>query len=218
MYLCEGGVQVVTLLEANAVRLTLQGQVYDLARVESANGTRFAAGTLVWSIQSEGIFEDDADAANPKILAKGCRLQSTFPASATTVSVITGTVSFGPHPALPENAVLLVELRDQNLAMGDPAAELAQVRIPMKGRASPVTFELPLDRSKLSAKVRPALSASITSGANRLFRLNNPVVIPELTNPAPVALALSPASRGKSATPPPAKPQNPPQNQARSAH
>jgi len=212
VYTCDGGATLTVLIETNAVRVMLNGQVFNLQAV--SDGAKYSDGAIVWLTDDKGeagVLEDHSNAANTKTLAKNCRLQSTFPSRAMPLSTLAGTVTFAKRPSLPEGAILLVELRDQNGSASGPAAELAEVQIPLKGCSSPVTFELKFDRAQLPTGVRAALLASISSGTKQLFLLKDPFPIPDLANPPPIALALSPVGHGKSHPPSAATPQNPPQ-------
>ena len=209
VYTCAGGTMLTVLLETNAVRVMLDERVYDLKALP--DGTKYSNGSTVWATDAKGetgTLEDDTDTAKPKALAQDCRLQSMLPLSATPPTTITGTVTFGKRPALPEDAVLVVELRNEHLLASDPATKLAEVTIPLKGHSFPVAFELKFDRSKIPGDARPALWASISSRDKRLFALKEPVAVPDLASPKPVALTLSPPSRSRSQEAPPAK--NPP--------
>ena len=202
-YLCAGGARVVILIETNATRLTLNDHVYSMKKVESESGAKYAEGSVVWSSTGEdGYLVDNADPANPKMLAEGCHLQSSFPILAPTNSSINGAATFGQHPTLPADAVLIVQLRDMTRDADDAAAVLAEERIPIGGRKSPISFALRYDPAKITATVPSAISASIAGRGKLLFVLVKAVTIPDITNPAPVRLALSRATSNKGQTPP----------------
>jgi uncharacterized lipoprotein YbaY len=210
-YLCAGGARVVILLETGAARLTLNDHIFNMKTVEpiTASTTKYAEGSVVWSSTGEdGFLVDNAHPAHPKMLAEECRLQSSFPAAASTGSSIEGSATFGPHPALPADAVLIVQLRDLTRDADDPAAVLAEERIPLGGRKSPVSFALRYDPAKITAKAPFGVSASIMGHSKLLFVLVKAVNLPDLANPASVRLALSRATPIKGQTP--AIPEAPP--------
>jgi uncharacterized lipoprotein YbaY len=214
-YLCAGGARIVILLETKAARLTLNGHIYNMKQVESESGTgsdtKYAAGLVVWSSTGEdGFLVDNADASHPKILAEECHLQSSYPPAAPTAGSINGTATFGSDPALPADAVLIVQLRDTSHDSDDPAAVVAEERIPIGGRAAPVSFAFKFDPSKATNKVPFAVSASITGHGKLLFVLVKAVTIPDISNPAPVHLALSRATSKKGQTPTSPVPEAPP--------
>jgi uncharacterized lipoprotein YbaY len=209
-YLCAGGARIVILLETKAARLTLNGHIYNMKQVESATSTKYAEGSVVWSSTGEdGFLVDNADSSNPKMLAEECHLQSSYPPAAPAPGSINGTATFRNASSLPADAVLIVQLRDPSHDPDDPAAVLAEERIPIGGRAAPISFALKFDPSKANGKIPFAVSASIRGQGKLLFVLVKAVSIPDITNPAPVHLALSRATtkRGQaSASPVPEAP------------
>jgi putative lipoprotein len=131
----------------------------------------------------------------------------TAPAAPASSSV-KGTATYGKSPALPPDAVLIVQLRDLNRDADDSAAVLAEQRIAMAGRKSPVSFAVNFDAAKIPAKVPFGVSASITGHGKLLFVLVRPVTIPDISGAAPVQLALSRATSNKGKMPP--SPEAPP--------
>jgi uncharacterized lipoprotein YbaY len=194
-YLCAGGARVVILFETTAARLTLNDRIFNMKLVESAATTKYAEGSVLWSSTGEdGFLVDNADPSHPKMLAEECHLQSSFPLAASTSSSIKGTATFGQHPALPADAVLIVQLRDLTRDSDDTAAAVAEERVPLGGRKSPVSFMLRYDPAKIRAKALYGVSASITGHGNLLFVVVKAVTLPDLANPAPISLALSRAT------------------------
>jgi uncharacterized lipoprotein YbaY len=203
-YLCAGGARIVILLETKAARLTLNGHVYSMKQVESGSGsgTKYVEGSVVWSSTGEeGFLVDNADSSNPKMLAEECHLQSSYPPVAPAAGAINGTATFGATPSLPADAVLIVQLRDPSHDPDDPAAVLAEERIPIGGRAAPISFALKFDPSKADRKIPFAISASIRGRGKLLFVLVKAVSIPDIANPAAVHLALSRATSKQGQTP-----------------
>jgi uncharacterized lipoprotein YbaY len=202
-YLCAGGARIVILIETSGARLTLNDHIFNMKVVESSSTTRYAEGSVAWSSTGEeGFLVDNTDPANPKMLAEGCHLQSSFPVVAPTTSSINGTATFGQHPALPADAILIVQLRDLTRDADDSAAVLAEERIPLGARKSPISFALRYDPAKITAKVPSGISASIIGHGKLLFVLVKAVTIPDITNPAPVRLTLSRTTSSEGQTPP----------------
>jgi uncharacterized lipoprotein YbaY len=206
-YLCAGGARIMILLENKAARLTLNGRIYNMKQFESApgSGTKYAEGTVVWSSTGEaGFLADNADSSNPKMLAEDCHLQSSYPSIAPAAGSINGTAAFGSTPSLPADAILIVQLRDPSHDPDDPAGVLAEERIPIGGRTAPISFALKFDPSKANREIPFAISASIRGHGKLLFVLVKAVAIPDITNPAPVHLALSRAisKKGQASTSP----------------
>jgi putative lipoprotein len=187
--------------------LTLNDQIYNLKQVDAASATKYAAGSVVWSnTGEEGFLVDNADPTHPKMLAEQCHLQSSYPPVASAPGSMKGTATFGSHPALPGDAVLIVQLRDLNKDADDAAAILAEERVPVGGRKSPIPFALTYDPAKITSKSPSAVSASITGRGKLLFVLLRPVTIPDIANPRPVSLALSRATSTIKAPPVPEAP------------
>ncbi len=210
-YLCAGGARIVILLETKAARLTLNGHIYNMKQVESASGTKYAEGSVVWSSTGEeGFLADSADSSQPKMLAEECHLQSSYPPVGPAAGSIGGAATFGSRPTLPGDAVLIVQLRDLSRDADDPAAVLAEERIPIGGRTAPISFELRFDPSKTTAKIPFAISASINGHGKLLFVLVKAVTIADIANPKPVHLALSRATTNTGKTAPPPVPEAPP--------
>jgi uncharacterized lipoprotein YbaY len=210
-YLCAGGARIVILLETKAARLTLNGHIYNMKQVESAVGTKYAEGSVVWSSTVEdGFLVDNAEPSNPKMLAEECHLQSSYPPVAPAAGSINGTATFGAAPSLPADAVLIVQLRDPGHDPDDPAAVLAEERIPIGSRAAPISFALKFDPSKADRKIPFAISASIRGRGKLLFVLVKAVTVPDITNPAPVHLVLSRATSKQGQTQSSPVPEAPP--------
>jgi uncharacterized lipoprotein YbaY len=210
-YLCAGGARIVILVETNAVRLTLNDHIYNMKQIEAVSGTKYAESSVVWSSTGEdGFLADQTDPANPKMLAEECHLQSSYPPAAPAVGSIQGTVTFGMHPSLPADSVLIVQLRVLTHDTDDPAAVIAEERIPIGGRVAPISFALRFDPTKIPAKIPSAISASITGRGKLLFVLVKAVTIPDITNPGPVRLALSRAISKTGQTTSPPVPEAPP--------
>jgi uncharacterized lipoprotein YbaY len=214
-YLCAGGARIVILLETKAARLILNGHVYTMKQVESDPGsgsdTKFGEGSVIWSSTGEeGFLVDNADSSHPKMLAEECHLQSSYPPVAPAAGSINGTASFGNASAMPADAVLIVQLRDPSHDPDDPAAVLAEERIPIGGRAAPISFALKFDPLKANGKIPFVVSASIRGRGKLLFVLVKAVSIPDITNPAPVHLALSRATSKQGQTPASPVPEAPP--------
>jgi uncharacterized lipoprotein YbaY/membrane-bound inhibitor of C-type lysozyme len=208
-YLCAGGARIVILIETKAARLTLNDHIYNMKQLETASGAKYAEGPVVWSSTGdEGFLEDASDPSRPRKLAEDCHLEGSYPLAASTSSSVKGTVRYGKNPALPPDAVLIVQLRDLNRDADDSAAVLAEQRIPMAGRKSPVSFAVDFDPAKIPAKVPFAVFASITGHGKLLFVLVSPVIIPDISARAPLQLALSRATSNKGKTPP--SPEAPP--------
>lgn len=161
----------------------VNGQVYNLKAVPDSSN--YSDGSIVWVTDSKGetgTLEDQSDSANPKTLAKDCRLQSAFPPVGSSPSAVTGavtgTVSFHSRKALPKDAVLLVQLQDVTHADA-PAPTIAEFKTTVGSRRSPIAFKLDFDPAKIDPKHAYALEARIVVDTQLLFV--NDTLYPVLT-------------------------------------
>ena len=113
----------------------------------------------------------------------------------TQDNVVSGTVTFRRANALPANSVLTVRIVDATRP--DAAATvIAEQRIDLNGRQSPVSFDLAYDRSRVQERNRYAVQAEIREGDRLLYITNtsNPVITQG--NPRNVELTLAPVGGG----------------------
>jgi uncharacterized lipoprotein YbaY len=192
IYQCSGGVQLVALVETDALRIMLSGQVYDLKKAESTgSNTKYSSGSIVWSTYVQtGTLEDDSDAAHPKILAKDCHLQSTFPPGSPANS-ISGTLSLALPKDLPPSAEIRVQLLD--LKPSDEQHKyVGEITLSAAGRKLPISFELKFDPQNIRSKDCCALYAEIRVDDKTEYATAKPQAVPDLTSPSPVKLELTP--------------------------
>jgi membrane-bound inhibitor of C-type lysozyme len=192
-YACVGGIRISVLLESREVRLISGGRVYNLKRVESASGEKYSDRTMVWSTKGdEGFLEDGTDAANPKIVAKDCRLESTYPPS-TPLRSIKGSVNF-TAATLPPNAELRITLVDLKHEPGGHAQDIGVTSFNIPGRRPPIPFELRFDPATASSRSCCAMGASVLVDGKIRYTTSKLVVIPDLSHPPAVALDLAPVN------------------------
>jgi putative lipoprotein len=105
-------------------------------------------------------------------------------------SVLSGTVAYRERIALPQDAVVQVQLSD--VSVQDAAAPvIAETTVKPEGRQVPLPFELRYDPSKLDPKRTYAVRATIRSGGQ--LRFTTTTVTPVLTqgNPSRADLMLT---------------------------
>lgn len=189
-YLCADGVQLSLLVEKNAVRLTLKGQIYNLNQAEAATGAKYSSGPVSWTTDGgndNGTLKDETDPGNPTWLAKDCQLQSTFPPTGTAAGTVTGTVSYRERVSLPAGAILIVELQDVTLADA-PAPTIAKTETKVGKRQVPLPFRLTFDPAKIDPKHTYAIEARILANGRLLF--TNDTLYPVLTQGHPAKADL----------------------------
>jgi len=122
-----------------------------------------------------------ACAQNPKPSAEG--------------SVLSGTVAYRERIALPQDAVVQVQLSD--VSVQDAAAPvIAETTVKPEGRQVPLPFELRYDPSKLDPKRTYAVRATIRSGGQ--LRFTTTTVTPVLTRGTraePISCSHAPAAK-----------------------
>ena len=200
-YRCEGGARIVILFETSAARLTLNGRIFNMKLVESASTTKYAEGPVVWSSMGEdGFLVDNTDPANPKMLADGCHMTSSFPVVSPTAGSITGTVSYRQHVNLPRDAVVVVHLQDVFL-QDAPSPFLAEYKTTVGKRHVPIPFTLKFDPSKIDLNHPYVVEASIL--VHDHLRFTNDTAYPVLTkgNPTNIDLILVPVEAPSGAKP-----------------
>jgi uncharacterized lipoprotein YbaY len=103
-----------------------------------------------------------------------------------TVSV-SGRVAWPASEALPPDAMLTVRVEDVSRA-GAPATTLAQSTEPLGAREGPVAFRLPVPMAAIDPRMRYAVRATITVGAD--LRFTTTTHQPVLTQGAPNEVEL----------------------------
>jgi uncharacterized lipoprotein YbaY len=204
LYECADGVQLTVLREPDAVRITLNGQIYDLKLAESNQGTannRYNAGALTWSVVGDiGTLQDATDPAHPALLAKDCRQQSILPPASSAKS-IRGTLNFALRKDLPPTAEIRMQLLDLK-APDTPRKTTSVTTFNLRGRQPPVPFELALDSATGHPSDCCALFAEILVDGRPQYATAKPLPIADLMHPGPVTLELQPLHR-KAARPGP---------------
>jgi putative lipoprotein len=172
-YNCDDGRKVtVYLRERNAQivfegKASFEGTAYAMKQVEAASGTKYSDGAMVWwSKGDEGFLEDAAKGSQPVRLAENCKLEKV--ANAASTGVVSGTVAYRERIAMPENAVLTMQLRDVSLADA-PAKVIAEQKFTFAGQQVPLPFELHYDPAKIDPKHTYGLSARITVNEQLMF-------------------------------------------------
>lgn len=113
----------------------------------------------------------------------------------TQDNVVAGTVTFRRANALPAGSVLIVRIVDVSRADAS-ATVIAEQRIDLDGKQSPVEFGLAYDRGKIQERNRYAVQAEIREGGRLLYitNTNHPVITQG--NPRNVEITLAPVGGG----------------------
>ena len=113
----------------------------------------------------------------------------------TQDNVVSGTVTFRRANALPSNSVLIVRIAD--VSRQDTAATvIAEQRIDLTGKQSPVSFDLAYDRSRIQDRNRYAVQAEIREGERLLYITNTSSPVITQGNPRNVEITLAPVGGG----------------------
>jgi putative lipoprotein len=158
---------VVVFLREKTARVTFEGNSYLMKQTITTDGTRYSDGAHVWWSKGEtGFLEDDTNTDKPVKLADHCKLAR--PENAKTDPVVIGTVAYRERMAMPENAVLTIQLQDISLEDA-PAKIIAEQTFRFAGHQVPLPFELHYDASKINPSHKYALSAKITVDGQLMF-------------------------------------------------
>ena len=95
----------------------------------------------------------------------------------TQDNVVSGTVTFRRGNALPANSVLTVRILDVSRQDAN-APVIAEQRVDLNSKQSPVNFDIAYDRSKIQERNRYAVQAEIRDGGRLLYitNTNHPVI------------------------------------------
>jgi putative lipoprotein len=174
-YTCDGGVKVIVFLRERNARVTFQDKSYAMKQVDAASGTKYSSGSIVWwSKGDEGFLEDDTNTDQPVKLAEKCKLERAKSAEAAGSAAVSGTVAYRERMAMPESAVLTMQLQDASLTNGAdvadaPAKVIAEQKFTFAGHQVPLPFELHYDSAKIDPTHTYALSARITVNGQLMF-------------------------------------------------
>ena len=172
-YRCDGGAKVMVYLRERNARVVFGGKSYAMKQVEAASGTKYSDGkTVWWSKGEEGFLQDEAKEEQPVRLAENCKLEKA--ANAVPSSVVSGTVAYRERIAMPENAVLTMQLQDISVPDGTQGSDvratvIAEQKFTFAGHQVPLPFELHYDAAKIDPKHTYALSARITVADQLMF-------------------------------------------------
>jgi putative lipoprotein len=166
-YNCDDDRKVTVHLRERHAQIVFAGKAYAMKQVEAASGTKYSDGTTTWwSKGDEGFLEDEAKGSQPVRLAENCKLEKA--PDAASAGVVSGTVAYRERIAMPENAVLTMQLQDVSLADA-PAKVIAEQKFTFAGHQVPLPFELHYDSTKIDPQHTYALSARITVNEQLMF-------------------------------------------------
>jgi uncharacterized lipoprotein YbaY len=197
LYQCAGGVQLTLMQERDAVRVTLNGQIYNLklvAPTQGATGGRYSDGAITWSLSDNiGTLQDATDPADPSALAKDCRPQSILPPLSAANS-IHGMLNFVPRHDLPPTAQIRIQLLDLK-ASGEARKTISVQTFNLLGRKPPISFDFSLDSASAHSSDCCALYAEVLVDGKPQYATAEPHLIADITHPAPITLQLQPLHR-----------------------
>lgn len=197
LYQCADGVQLTLLQERDAVRITLNGQIYDLklvAPTPGATGSRYVDGAITWSLSENiGTLQNASDPAHPAILAEGCRQQSILP-PASAANSIHGTLNFAARNDLPPAAQIRIQLLDLS-ASGEARKIISAQTFNALRRKSPIPFDFTFDSASPRSSDCCALYAEILADGRSLYATPKPQPIADIAHPTPITLELQPLHR-----------------------
>ncbi len=113
----------------------------------------------------------------------------------TQDNVVSGTVTYRRANALPPGSVLTVRIVDVTRQDAN-APVIAEQRVELSGRQSPVSFDIAYDRSRIQERNRYAVQAEIRDGARLLYITNTSHPVITQGNPRNVDITLSQVGGG----------------------
>jgi len=192
-YQCAGGVQLTVLQEHDAVRVTLEGQTYDLklaATNQNGVATKYIAGNITWSMTGDaGSLQDAADPAHLVVLAGDCKQQSILPPLAS--NYIRGSLNLPSGKDLPPNGKVHIQLLDVTSPVL-PHESLAEETFDLLGSQTPINFELPFNPKRIYSPKCCAVYAEVLSGGRAIYTTGRSQHIINLSEPGSVSLQLQP--------------------------
>lgn len=184
IYNCDAGASLTVYLREHTARVIFKDKSYSMHQIEAASGTRYSDGSVVWwSKGYDGFLQDETNPSQPVMLAENCHQVSPAPNNAAPS--VSGTVTYRERLAMPDNAVLTVQLQDVSRADA-PGQVIAEQRITFAGRQVPVAFDLHYDPARINPKHAYSVSARITvdgqlrflnTSAYRVLTQGNPVTL-----------------------------------------
>jgi putative lipoprotein len=201
-YSCDGGLTIKVLLRESTARVIFNNKSYAMKQVESGSGARYSDGSVVWWNKGyEGFLQDESNPDHIVPLAENCKQVSprpsgnaNNPAAAKAPATLTGTVGYRERIAMPQNAVLIVQLQDVSRA-GAAAQVIAEEKITMGGRQVPIPFELTYNPRHIHAKHTYSVSARITVDGHLRFVNTTAYHVLTQGNPAKVDMMLQAVER-----------------------
>lgn len=100
-------------------------------------------------------------------------------------AAVTGEVTYRQRIALPEDAVVTVQLQDVSLADA-PAEVLGEQVIETDGKQVPIPYEVEYDEEDIIENHTYSMSARITDGGGNLLFISD-TVVPVITNDNPTS-------------------------------
>ena len=108
---------------------------------------------------------------------------SFLAACGSTASSVSGTITYLQKIALPDDAVITVQIQDTSLADA-PATVVGELVIQTEGKQVPFDYEVPYDAEAIQENHTYTMSVRITDGASKLLFIND-TAIPVITRDNP---------------------------------
>ena len=200
-YTCDDSSTLAATFDADAdgrprANLMHDGKVLVLPLVPSGSGALYRSGEVLLHTKGDDAYFETGQGKVLRCSVGSAPAQSKAPAAVSSFIDLAGQVSFNVQKALPADAVLIVRIQDTSRA-GAKALTLAEQRIELAGRASPVPFQVVVDRDLIGPKARVTASGRIESRGKLLY--SSTAVTPALDNGQAVVvdLRLSPVGQRK---------------------
>jgi putative lipoprotein len=168
--------------------LFIAGGEITLPLVPAASGALYRDGNIrLHTKGTDATFEDGKGPLRRCTSGDPPPPAAPAPSAASSFVAIAGSVDYLARGTLPPDAVLIVRIQDTSRA-GAPALQLAEQRIELAGRASPIPFQVIVDRDLIGPRARVTAAGRIESRRKLLYISD--AVTPAIIDRKPVAVEL----------------------------
>jgi putative lipoprotein len=162
---CDNDVRLNVRFDASSATVLYRGQLVTLRETPSGSGYRYTDGR--WTLSGKGT-NSILEGSGGALLASQCE----------GGALLSGTVTYPGRVALPDNAVLTVQLEDVSRADGSSTVLASQVQS-TRGQQVPLQWGFVFDPKWLEPNARYVLRATITGGGRTLWTTDTATLLPQ---------------------------------------
>jgi heat shock protein HslJ/membrane-bound inhibitor of C-type lysozyme len=162
---CDNDVRINVRFEPNSATVLYRGLLATLRETPSGSGYRYTDGR--WTLSGKGT-SSLLEGSGGAVLASQCE----------GGAFVSGTVTYQQRVALPDNAVLTVQLEDVSRADASSTVLAAQT-VSTRGQQVPLQWGFVFDPKWLEPNGRYVLRATITSAGRSLWTTDTATLLPQ---------------------------------------